>query len=197
MSTTPRKRPRWYIVVAVGWFALSFAVLGLMFVLDTTGVLRNTNRDAYVHIIGISLLTLVALAFAWTCWVVPVLSATDIPLRTKLPPSHRRSSLLMFTLAPGVALLALAVPFGYMHLRDRDWMWTWSTEQRRIAVVFAISVAMIAIGAFVGRLAIRRLRRASAQHRICYTCGYDLRATPTGDCPECGFHTQLPAPTQS
>lgn len=188
MSSNLRKRPRWYIVVAILWFVLLSICIAILLALTLSGAVPYQYEDAFFSVIVPLCLTFAALALAWTLWVVPVLGALHIPANTKLAPSQRRDGILLYTLTPGVFTLVIAGVFGYEHFHGE---WRWTTDQRRAVIMFIAGTAMIAIGVFLGRLAIRRLRRASAECRICYACGYDLRGSPTGDCPECGFHSTV------
>lgn len=187
MSSKTRKRPRWYIVVAILWFVLLTIAFAVLLGFTLSGAVPYQYEDAFFSVIVPLCLTFAALAFAWTFWVVPVLGALDIPANTQLAPSKRRSSLLAFTMTPGVLTVIFAAVYAYTHSRDG---WTLTTEQRRAGMMFIAGAGMMILGILLGRLAIRRLRRASAECRICYACGYDLRGSPSGDCPECGFTSE-------
>ncbi len=184
MSTQPRLRPRWYIVAAFGWFILLGLIIVTIALLDAYYILRMER--AYFDPLPITFILLMVIAFAWTCWVVPILSASDIPKHTKHPPSQRRASLVMFTLAPGLTLMCLAIAFACIRFREHGW----AREQNRAAFCFTLGLFLTFVGLVMACVAIHRLRQASAQCGICYACGYDLRASPNNTCSDCGFRSE-------
>ena len=83
--------------------------------------------------------------------------------------------------APGVALLVVSTREDF-----RDTYGRWITS---FAAVYA--PAVVTFGLWFPRWLLRRSLRAvmlreDLRPSVCFRCGYDLRATPTGVCPECG-----------
>jgi hypothetical protein len=79
----------------------------------------------------------------------------------------------------------LRIAYGLRKYGDRG-VWAMKTPGvARFVTVPYWAVALTLIAGPAARLVSMRRRRARQHTRLCRTCGYDLRATPTR-CPECG-----------
>ncbi len=60
--------------------------------------------------------------------------------------------------------------------------WTW----RGMEIVFPLWLPTLLFALWPAIASARHIKRRYFTQHICRKCGYDLRATPTGICPECG-----------
>jgi hypothetical protein len=68
----------------------------------------------------------------------------------------------------------------------------WSETRRVLIVPYGLLIALAGAAPLV-RLAARAWRRLRRSQGRCAACGYDLRGTPSGGCPECGAGPQADA----
>jgi hypothetical protein len=66
-------------------------------------------------------------------------------------------------------------------------------EHRGLVIMFFIGLVLCLPSLIISYPIPRRYRINGRLRQLCYECGYDLRATPSGKCPECG-HDNGPLP---
>jgi hypothetical protein len=167
---------RWATFFASFLFLLPLACVSLLG-MQHVGVLRRWWGPLSV--------TTVAVFTVWGCWVCPVLEAGRPDLRRIARPANLARFIRFVIWSPALApflAAAAGLPIAFVayggHLSRIDWVVpTW------LIAAWPVSVVVCAI---VDRWAMRTLRRALTERRMCLGCGYDLRATAGDACPECG-----------
>lgn len=91
-------------------------------------------------------------------------------------------------------VLLVFTPLWWWVMVHYEYRLAWELSDRLLQVVLGVQavglVAMCVAGWGFNRLVRPRFLANVRERHICYQCSYDLRGTPSGQCPECGFDQQ-------
>jgi len=127
---------------------------------------------------AIALGVLVTFGFVWLCCTAPVI-ASNRPLKgTESRPRRRRALLIILPLSPGL-VLSLATLLGIVDVSGHR-------TSEGLVIPCGLSMFFLLWGVVFSMWINHRCKHACFRARICFDCGYDLRASPGAHCPECG-----------
>jgi hypothetical protein len=118
------------------------------------------------------------------CAALAILPALWLARRTRRTADSR-----LLQRAAGIGLLTTVVTGSLMDANVAPAEWGWQPLEWTLALLAGAAVGIVCWRR--GRA--RDLSRDRAEHGLCPTCGYDLRATP-GHCPECGMAKTMSSP---
>lgn len=178
---------RWYHQV-------TWVCIALLIASGSTAVLTgvffprySTNQITLVVAIYISAALSIAFWF-WITLAVPLIESGDAQVRWRKPPrkillEHR---IMLFAL-PQV-LAAYAIGAIAVNIHDQAMYPDASlTSWWYIVVVVGFAAASLLPSLLAMRWHCSRFMKNVTARRVCYQCGYDLRATTCKECPECGY----------
>lgn len=173
---------RWYIVVA--WVLMAVTIFAPAAVLAVFMISYVANRGLYWSLamrlapwLNTVQIPLGVLLVLWLSWALPWFASADGRPRRR-PPRQRLLGMRANVWVP--TLFAVGVT-AFMFVSD------WPKDKQPWLAALGVAVAIAALTAlWLGRRVEQRLRRAVARTNLCFDCGYDLRATESEACPECG-----------
>jgi len=120
------------------------------------------------------------LCIPWYCWAFPVIDARNTRPSWKYAPRQRRTLLMTLIWLPTffITLSLFALIFIGTTQGGADPM--------AIQVVGGLLIFSLLCAAPCHIVSRRFFRNSVAAMKLCYHCGYDLRATTGEHCPECG-----------
>lgn len=183
---SPRLMPswrRWYFNVAVVLWTLGLCAM----IAATAWALLDQPRTAlHFSAAGGGLLGALLL---WQACIYPWCRAGDGPSgqvetpRTELRDLHFIIWLPPISLAAFCLLVWLGEPMVRQHLES---YFHWGRTDR-LAPLLALGLVPLGLwSCLFSRVVTRRYRQRTALLRVCFHCGYDLHASPSPTCPECG-----------
>ncbi|MEM9252881.1 MAG: hypothetical protein AAGB29_11080 [Planctomycetota bacterium] len=182
---------RWVTIGLAACFVLSIFLMPVAAMLIQVTGAPPTLID---EIVGFAITLFLAAGVAGTIWsyfVAPPLRAGDLRhLRWQDTPRKLGASLAIAPMVPAIICAAVAVGMPSLTMlliwssggpgMELNWLIVWVTWTAPIAI------ALCLVGYPIRLLTQRRFRRTIAAAHICFKCGYNLRGTTSGACPECG-----------
>lgn len=182
LRVTPVWR-RWYFNVAVVLWMLALCAM----IAGSAWALLGQPRIALLFsAAGGGMLGLLLL---WQACIYPWCRAGDGPSgQVESPRQELRDLFFIIWLPPvSLAIVCLLIWLGEPMLRYHLQAYFHWKQTNQLAPLLMLGVVPLAFWAYAfSRLVAHRFRTRTAAMRVCFTCGYDLHATPGLTCPECG-----------
>ncbi|MEX0652848.1 MAG: hypothetical protein WDZ31_01550 [Phycisphaeraceae bacterium] len=183
MDTITPSWQRWYFRVAVVFWGFALCA---MIAAMAWGLLQQPS--AALLFTGVAGGCMGAMIL-WQAWVFPWFRAKDGPSEAADTPRQELRDLRFVIWLPivSLAVIGLLLAVGEPALRYvMQGQWQWSA---------AMTLGFVLLGGlgpaclwchWLARRVTRRFQQRTADMRLCFHCGYDLRGSPGPTCPECG-----------
>jgi hypothetical protein len=175
-------RRRWHTVLVLCTLVSGVAVLACCLVLAILMELRGSGPGPILGTVALTAAGLAVAGVFWFAWGWTFVEAANPIAAGARPPRTRLGMLTRYALLPaGIVGFWLAIMLVLFSRRGGQWV-----VNMPVVVGTAAFVTLAAIGWGWRHILKRRVRRSAIESKVCYQCGYDLRASPSSECPECG-----------
>ncbi len=179
---------RRHVLIAIGLLIASVAAcFGFVLVKSMSSRWLNRNEDL-VNAIGVTVFLSLGLAFIlWTCWGVPYCGALHLLEKEGVIPRSRVGPAKRLTRLPALIFIGMSVMILFVERNPFASGFRWDTKSITALVLFAVGLVLLVIGLIVANATAERIKQTALQCKRCFDCGYDLRGSESGNCPECGL----------